>query len=969
MRKSAHAPHAISREHAAKKLAADNVLHNRRHGKSSRPLLGRISPASKTKYLKRIADLKTLIHKLKENRVALTARLHDLKTEERRIEQIHHGWVSIFDAIRDPIFLHDREGRIVRANRVYAKHAGMDIKDVIGKLYWHVFPRREGPQPSCTLLVSGKHEAADEYLALDEGQIYECRLFAILDPSGQYLSSVHIMQDVTERKQMEETLRESEERFRQISLSAQDAILMMDNDGLIAFWNPAASRMFGYTAQEAMGQDMHSLIAPQRYHEASRKGFGRFRQTGEGPLIGGMLEINAKRRDGSEFPVELSISAIGLDKKWSAMAILRDITERKRAEDALRKEHEFISAIMDTSGALIVVLDNNGHIVRFNHACEKLTGYSQEEVNGKPIWDMLLVPEEVDPVKAVFTGLLAQQFPSEHENAWVTKDGYRRFVAWTNTVLANSHGAVEYVIGTGIDVTERRQAEQTLHAREIHFRALVENSSDITSLLDRNGAILYVSPATERLLQLSAEDLIGCNVFELVHPDDLPRVRHAFTHVLENPGVTGNAEYRMKSKDGAWLYLESLGKNLLDDPAVAGVVINSRDVTARRQAEESLLKSNRAFRTLSNFNQSLVQAADEDELLAAACQVIVDVGGYRLAWVGFAEQNENKSVRPVAQAGYEEGYLQTLNLTWADTEHGRGPSGTAIRTGKPCVIRHILEDTDLAPWRTEAIRCGYASSISLPLIVDKHILGVLAIFASEPDAFDADEVGLLTEFANDLSYGITSLRTRAERDQITYAHQHHLEILKKSLEDSVQAIATTLEMRDPYTSGHQKRVAQLSVAIAREMNLSEIQIEGIHFGSLIHDIGKIHIPAEILSYPGRLSKVQFELVKTHPEVGHDILKGIAFPWPVAEMVLQHHERLDGSGYPQGLKNGGIILEAKILGVADVVEAMASHRPYRPGLGIDKALEEITAHRGTRYDPDIVDACVRLFHEKRFTLEQ
>jgi putative nucleotidyltransferase with HDIG domain len=248
------------------------------------------------------------------------------------------------------------------------------------------------------------------------------------------------------------------------------------------------------------------------------------------------------------------------------------------------------------------------------------------------------------------------------------------------------------------------------------------------------------------------------------------------------------------------------------------------------------------------------------------------------------------------------------------------------------------------------------------------VLGVLCIYAAEPDAFDTDEVNLLAELADDLSYGIAAQRTAAERDQIVYEHQHHLEALKKSLVDSIQAIATTLEMRDPYTAGHEKRVAQLAVAIAREMGLSEQQIEGIHFGSLIHDIGKIQVPAEILSYPGKLSKIQFDLIKTHAQAGYDILKGITFPWPVADMVLQHHERLDGSGYPQGLKNDEVIIEARILAVADTVEAMSSHRPYRPGLGIDRALDEISRNRGIRYDPSAVDACMRLFKEKGFTFE-
>jgi putative nucleotidyltransferase with HDIG domain len=192
--------------------------------------------------------------------------------------------------------------------------------------------------------------------------------------------------------------------------------------------------------------------------------------------------------------------------------------------------------------------------------------------------------------------------------------------------------------------------------------------------------------------------------------------------------------------------------------------------------------------------------------------------------------------------------------------------------------------------------------------------------------------------------------------------------LHKALEATIEAIAATVEMRDPYTAGHQRRVANLAAAIAREMGMSSHEIEGIHFGALIHDLGKVQVPAELLSKPGRLSPLEMELIKTHPQAGYEIVKDIAFPWPVATMVHQHHERLDGSGYPRGLKGDEISIEACVLAVADVVEAMASHRPYRPGWGSERALEEITKYRGVRYHPQAVDACTRLFREKRFAIE-
>jgi putative two-component system response regulator len=193
--------------------------------------------------------------------------------------------------------------------------------------------------------------------------------------------------------------------------------------------------------------------------------------------------------------------------------------------------------------------------------------------------------------------------------------------------------------------------------------------------------------------------------------------------------------------------------------------------------------------------------------------------------------------------------------------------------------------------------------------------------------------------------------------------------LRTSLLDSITALASIVEMRDPYTSGHQRRVAQLAIAIAKELKLSEEQVEGIHLASVVHDIGKVRVPAEILSKPGKLSELEFALIKEHAQNGYEILKPIDFPWPIAQIVWQHHERMDGSGYPQGLKGDQIMLEARILSAADAVEAMSSHRPYRASLGVEVALAEISAQRGSHFDPQVVDACFALFHEQHYSFKE
>jgi PAS domain S-box-containing protein/putative nucleotidyltransferase with HDIG domain len=191
---------------------------------------------------------------------------------------------------------------------------------------------------------------------------------------------------------------------------------------------------------------------------------------------------------------------------------------------------------------------------------------------------------------------------------------------------------------------------------------------------------------------------------------------------------------------------------------------------------------------------------------------------------------------------------------------------------------------------------------------------------------------------------------------------------KIAMEGTVRAIAYTVETRDPYTAGHQRRVTKLACTIGEEMELSKDQIEGLRMSGELHDIGKIHVPAEILSKPGKISEAEYTIIKTHSQVGHDILRTIEFPWPVARIVLQHHERIDGSGYPSSLKGKDILLEAKILAVADVIEAMATHRPYRPALSIEEALDEISKNKGKLYDTKVVDICLKVFKEKKFKFE-
>lgn len=506
--------------------------------------------------------------------------------------------------------------------------------------------------------------------------------------------------------------------------------------------------------------------------------------------------------------------------------------------------------------------------------------------------------------------------------------------------------------------TSRRKVEQAHQ----EWMAALDVVEDPIFLHDAQFRILRCNKAYQQSAGIPFHEIIGQPYYEVFPKNHAPmpcclRAMAKAEEEEEEEVAVGETIYRsrafsIRDEQGAYLYS----------------VHTLEDITGRKQAEAAIQHANRALATLSAVNRTLVRAASEDELLQPICQAIVKQRGYRMAWVGYVQHDAEKSIRIMASAGHDEGYLDAARISWAETERGMGPSGRAIRSGTTQLCQDIASDPLYLPWRDAALERGYAASTGLPLLNgDNTVFGILNVYAEEANAFTPAEIDLLEEMGGDLAFGVRSLHTRRERDLAMEQSQRHLEKLRGSLEDTVRAMAGLVEMRDPYTAGHQTRVADLAAAIARQMGLPEEQAHAIHLAGTVHDLGKIQVPAEILSKPGKINDLEFGLIKIHAQAGCDILKGIEFPWPIAQMVLQHHERLDGSGYPQGLTGDQIILDARILSVADVVEAISAHRPYRPGLGVEVALAEITKNCGKLYDAQVVDACRVLFHEQGYSL--
>ncbi len=594
----------------------------------------------------------------------------------------------------------------------------------------------------------------------------------------------------SQRKAMVEALHQSEEKYRNILENIEDGYYEVDLAGNLTFFNDSMCRLYGYSKDELMGMNYRQYADK----ETAKKVFQAFNQVYRTGKTIKEFNWQATRKDGAKRYVEVSISLQkdSSDKPAGFRGIIRDVTGRKLAEfqretalESLRQSEEKYRTIIENIQEGYFEIDLAGNFTFFNDSLCRCLGYSQKELMGMNYRNYM----DEKNAKKIFkiyneiytTGITDRIFEYEI----IRKDGTIRQLEGFASLQRDSSGNPILFRGTIRDITERKQAEQELRESEKYFKEITENSSDIIIITDKNGDIKYGSLSVERFIGYKPEEVIGRSAFSFIHPDDVERAVDHFGKAILTKDSVITGEYRIVRKDGSAGHFAGLGKNMLDNPAVAGFIINMRDITERKQVQEELERT--------------------------------------------------------------------------------------------------------------------------------------------------------------------------------------LESLRKAVGVTIQVLVSALEARDPYTAGHQLRVAHLACAIATEMELSQEKIAGIRMAGSIHDIGKLSIPAEILSKPTKLTNLEFSLIKEHSQNGYDMLKDVESPWPLAQIVYQHHERMDGSGYPRKLKGNEILVEARIMAVADVVEAMASHRPYRPGLGIEVALEEIEKNKGIIYDDTVADACLRLFREKNYKL--
>ncbi len=458
------------------------------------------------------------------------------------------------------------------------------------------------------------------------------------------------------------------------------------------------------------------------------------------------------------------------------------------------------------------------------------------------------------------------------------------------------------------DITERKKAVEELKDSEERLKILFDYAPDAYYISDLKGNFIDGNKAAERTIGYKKEELIGKSFLKLnlLTLTDIPKAAKTLAKsIIGKP--TGPDEFILNRKDNSKVIVEisTYPVKIKGKTLVLGM---ARDITERKRAEETLHKSQQEFMSIFHNNPEALVYLDNKNTVIDINSRFSELFGYNL------EEIKSKDVN--------------------------------------CGIIHSPDKIEEAKRLTKKAIKGYINYDTIRKKKDGTLFPVSISGSSV--LIDGRTKGRI------ILYQDITQRKQAEQ-KIKQGYKK----LQRTMEATINTISKIIEARDPYTAGHQNAVSQFAVAIAQEMKLPEDKIKGMRIAALVHDIGKINIPAEILSKPSKLNEMEFSLIKNHPKTGYDILKTIDFPWPVARIVLQHHERLDGSGYPNNLKGDKILLEARIIGVADVVEAMSSHRPYRPSLGIDKALEEISQNKGILYDPKVVDVCLKLFKEKDF----
>jgi PAS domain S-box-containing protein/putative nucleotidyltransferase with HDIG domain len=886
----------------------------------------------------------------------------ELERERAHVRETRHQWVDTVDAIRDPIMVHDGEGRIVRANRAYADLAGVGFPEILGRKYWDCFPRRNGPLQGCANAACASSTGTVGEIALTGGEIYTSRVFALRDDGSGMPRVLHLFRNVTRERNEQAQLHARADRAIAHSnalnaVSSSAAVIAGDVTTVAQQITEEVSRATGvaranvwlFNDDETELTCVDHFDAPSRSHSSGlvlrqAQFENEFRALKAAdyvaaddamtdPRTAGYVEGYLKpNRISSMLDAVVAVSGkhLGLlclehvsrSHYWEEdeIAFVRQVAEKiaitisnrraREAEQTARANEARYHAMVDQAAVAIIQASLDGTLMTVNAAFCSMLGYAESELLGRTFLE-ITHPDDRAMSMALRTSLIATSpFGSPPvEKRYIRKDGTTLWANLAVSAVRDASGQPEYFVAIVQDITERKRQERALD--ESGRRLALAKQSARIGIWDWD-VVANKLVWDERMYQLYGireQDFSGAyDAWQSgLHPEDRENAEAALAAALKGDREF-DTEFRVIWPNGEVRHIEAhaVVQRAKDGTAKQMIGMNW-DITQRRKDQEKLRVSEERFRGYFELGLIGMAITLPDKGIAEANDKLCEILGYS------RDELERKD---------------WASMTHPDDLDADVAQFTRVLAGE--IDRYSLDKRFL---RKDGTIVYTSMSVSCVRRPDRSVEYIMALIQD------------------------ISERKRAE------------ESLRGALIATVEAIAATVETRDPYTAGHQSRVADLATAIALEMGLSPELAQGIHFGAQIHDLGKMQVPAELLAKPTRLTKLEFELIKTHPQAGYEIVKDIKFPWRVAEIVHQHHERLDGSGYPQGLKGDAIALEARIVAVADVVEAMASHRPYRPGLGIEVALKEIQDKRGRWFHPAAVDACVRLFREKGYRLQQ
>jgi putative nucleotidyltransferase with HDIG domain/PAS domain S-box-containing protein len=488
--------------------------------------------------------------------------------------------------------------------------------------------------------------------------------------------------------------------------------------------------------------------------------------------------------------------------------------------------------------------------------------------------------------------------------------------------------------------------------------AITATMPDALIVCSSDGDLEYANEVAYRLLGLNAEHSARQTHQQLC------------VHLVDSDGqpfADGDTPFDRAKRAGTPIYGMEARVNRGDRPVFLRLNVSSvrnaagemlamvatfTDVTRERESSAALARAQRALTVLSTSSSTPMRSGG-DSVCLEACRALTTLGGYQFAWVGTPEDGPERALRLRAEVGMPAELLKAWIPRWGVSDEQYPLEIRAHREGRAVVLAGSELAQAAGGWPKVAYAQGLRAIIAVPIQAhDRAPLGILALGSSSAEAFTGEELALLGILANQLAQALLADNAPSERD-------HALMQLRRIVDGSVRTIQAVVELRDPYTVGHEERVAQLAVTIARRLGLPDGRVQALEIAARLHDLGKAVVPTDILSKPGRLNPQEMALVRTHVDVGYRILREAGFPENVAEIVRQHHERLDGSGYPRGIKGDALWLEARILAVADVAESMATHRPYRAARGLGEAILELSEGRGVRFEPEVVDECIEL----------